>query len=240
MSNFNDEKTDSIAYSDWPHVDKGKGSVVNRSSAQSKAGFIVRSSFQRSEYEEDWTNSHIQKNSTYLDLGDDSFTDWLENKPKWYRNYITALYKRLELNNRGTHNGIWKNREVVRRMDDWYLCHAIANRLEMKDREKRTLWRNFKELDMRSFKKYGKEKCFLVPYCICVLIHNGKQENDKWKVYPGKKYNEEIDFDGLFRPISDLRHRHLLFEQIADESRWEPNEVRSCLEKVRQKTAGGI
>lgn len=148
----------------------------------------------------------ITNNHTYLDPKDESsdqdeIAGW---PPKW---------ERLELINRGIFNGKWSNQTMKRSQDDWYFCRNIACQLGLSKSAKETVWQIFKDLDMRSYRKYEKQsesnysirpsrsdghlasitpvqttyqKHYLVIFAICALLYNRNRSDHQQKYYPGK------------------------------------------------------
>lgn len=151
--------------------------------------------------------SPLMKCATYIDMDD-------VNTRKWDVRGWPSKWKRFELNNRGIYNGAWANKELKRGQDDWYLCQIISCKIELPERLKGRLWQIFKDLDMRSFKKYeressksdsmrwnkwdvehpivrssseGSRKQYLVIFCLGALLHNQAKYDDLPKYYPAKE-----------------------------------------------------
>jgi len=175
--------------------------------------------------------SPITKNKSYIDLDDVPSREWdVSGMPsKW---------KRRELWNRGICNGKWSDQTMKRNQDDWYMCRNIACQLGFSKRMKEALWRIFRSLDMRSFRKYeskskpvctirpndpdvdlptirtirkATQKQYLVVFCICALLHNQNNPDRQSKYYPGEESDSRDKYGVHCRFV-----RNLVDDEIKD------------------------
>lgn len=182
----------------------------------------------------------VTKNRTYLDLTDE-FRDDLktEHGQNWWK--VLLRYKELELVNRGTHLAGNSDRKLSRRIHDWEVCHAIVCHSNLPKQLKKSVWPLYDKLDMRSFKKYdhgttgGMRKQHLVIFCLCVLVYNEAQSDEKMEYYPGKKLRYEPKWDARNRPVDGLQDGHERLADLGAELGFTDDLIRSCLESVRSK-----
>lgn len=186
------------------------------------------------------SSSPTLKNATYIGVQDEEFqreasSDQIED------------YERLELYNRGTHNGKWRiNQTQLHDQDDWYFCRAMTGQMGLSDRERLLTWNVFKSLDMRSYRTIEPSdptytrKQYLVAFCVAVLIYNSEQSEDGLTYYPGtesesnaKGYGCPKVFLQVQRVEADLIDRHQAIERCAERLGFSDEELRSCLEIVR-------
>jgi len=154
-------------------------------------------------------------------------------------------YKRLELLNRGTHNGKWGNQRKQRREDDWYLCQIIANQVGLPESLKDSVDSAYNSLDLRTFKQYegctgssgGMDKQYLVVFCLCALIYNKYCPDDR-RYYPNKqvpnrkKYGAGLRFAGnLTDSVPSDTDEEL--HKFADSMGFSDTDIKSCMEKLR-------
>lgn len=180
---------------------------------------------------------------TYIDVNDeDQFQDHAsEDRIK--------LFTRLELYNRGTHNGKWTIDESAKRdRDDWSFCDALIGQMGLQKWQKELAWHIFKNHDMGSYK--GNEpnkiqedtaKQYLVAFCIGALVYNSCQHDDQWRYYPGKSYECKTKrypsplYWQEAQKVGEDGDTHRRIEKVADQFGFKENEIISCLEKVRAK-----
>lgn len=180
---------------------------------------------------------------TYIDVNDkNQFQDHASEDR-------IELFTRLELYNRGTHNGKWTINESAKRdRDDWSFCDALMGQMGLQEWQKKLAWHIFKYSDMRTYK--GNEpnknsedtaKQYLVAFCVGILVYNGHQDDDQWRYYPGKSYECKTKrypsplYWQEVQKVGEDGDTHRRIEEIADQFGFEEKEIISCLEKVRAK-----
>lgn len=195
-----------------------------------------------------WTFAPFTDNSTFLALNDKEYQSWLDGQPSNRLKGIKKQNKLLQRYNAGTHNRNWRDMTWLRRSDDWYRCGAIASALEMTERQtKRVCDLYDRHIDMRAFptSKYGEQdKWLVVPFCICVLVHNKNQRIDKngdrdkrYAYYPGKSnFPPRKTYAGLiWNEYVAENDRHVHFMDFAESLSLDDKAIISCLERVRKK-----
>lgn len=195
-----------------------------------------------------WTFAPFNRNSTFLAVDDDAFQAWLKNKPSGRGQELKRHYRHLQRYNAGTHSREWRDNKWLKRCDDWYRCHAIADTLEMTEAEKDRVCRIYDEhIDMRSFpsEKFGEQaKWLVVPFCICVLVHNENQptkqtgdRDDRYAYYPGKQnFPPRQTYAGSIRHDYEAANdRYAIFTDYAESLLLDEATIISCLERVRKK-----
>jgi hypothetical protein len=161
------------------------------------------------------------------------------NNREWDIQNAPHKLKRFELLNRGIYNGKWANQELKRGQDDRYLCDAISCQLGIQKSVKQKLLDIFRNLDMRSFKKYDRNinpsytirpisddkvrpqifavglnsvrKQYIVIFSICALLYNSERSEHQSKYYPGCE-SEARDRYGVRRRYV----RNLVDEDLQD------------------------
>ncbi|QLG26867.1 hypothetical protein HUG10_04615 [Halorarum halophilum] len=195
-----------------------------------------------------WTFAPFTRNTTFLDVNDHDYQAWQRGLPSSRRREVEKRDHRFQRYNAGTHNLAWHDNTWLRRCDDWYWCHAISDTLEMTEHQKRRVCRLYDQhIDMRAFpsEKYGEQsKWLVVPFCICVLVHNENQQtkengdrDERYVYYPGKKdFPSRQAYDGSIRRAYDATNdRHILFMEFLEELPLDTPTVISCLERVRDR-----
>lgn len=211
----------------------------------------------------DWTgNDHevvnsvfaspIGDNATYIDFAHYA-GDGIPAKGK--RN----KFWRLELLNRGTHNGKWKDKKKDRRQDRWYLCQNIATQVGLSNSLKTEVCNLYQTIDLGRYKRYEwytkennkpRRKEELVIFCICVLLHNREQtgsstSNKEKKYYPGINHEKELKYGVGGKLVKNMEcespvDRNQLLAKFAqevlkDQLGLDDHLIKSCMEKVRSE-----
>lgn len=159
--------------------------------------------------------------------------------------------ERLELINRGNHNGKWRINQTLRNdSDDWNFCRALTSQMGLSERERVITWRIFKQMDMRTYRSIepgeseATMKQFLVAFCVGALVYNKLHReyewtHDNWKYYPGRTPSKKSKrYQGPKARLDaeqrgDEGDRHQTIEQCAEQLGFTETEIRSCIEKVR-------
>jgi hypothetical protein len=191
----------------------------------------------------DGLGTPLTKCHSYIDINDinpnDREWDIAGNWP--------SKYKRLELLNRGIYNGKWANQELKRGEDAWYLCRNITSQMGLSERLRTRLWNIYKDIDMRSFKNYeishdaatGQRRQYMVIFCLCAHLYNQNRSDRQPRFYPGNEYEDRQRFGVGCRLVSnlidgELNDCHDLLQQFADKLQFKDENIRSCMEKLRQ------
>ncbi|UVE50082.1 hypothetical protein KU306_14410 [Haloferax larsenii] len=163
-------------------------------------------------------------------------------------------YARLELYNRGTHNLKWTVDESAKRDNDDYLfCDALTSQMGLLDWQRKAVWRLFKRMDMRWFKKFDAKrgdgeggiprqyKQYLVAFCIGALLFNENlpERCDKWSYYPTKE-NYPCKSKRYWCPharyraqkMGDEGDSHRVIERVAEQMGFSDEQVESCYQMV--------
>lgn len=190
----------------------------------------------------------FQENRTFIDTGDPDYRDWKDGLKADRRREVDTREQYFHGYNMGTHNRDWRDNTWLRRCDGWYWCWAIADTLEMSKAQKERVCKlNDRYIDMRSFpsEKYGEQaKWKVVPFCICVLVHNENQRvkgdgtpDGRHYYYPGKEnYPARQAFAGsVFRAYDADNDRYKVFSEFEESLPLSTDQIISCLEKVRRK-----
>lgn len=185
-------------------------------------------------------------NSTYLGVTDDQLTDHASEER-------INLYSRLELYNRGTHNGKWtRNQSKKHDNDDFLRSLSITSQMGLPDWQKRAVWRLFKGLKMQMFKRFDTPKGVpeykqdLVIFCLGALLYNRNlpERCEKWSYYPGKEY--ECKSNRYARAEARLKAQqqgdrgdgHRIIERAAEQLGFEEDDIGSCYQMVASKFRG--
>ena len=184
------------------------------------------------------------ENSTYIDAEDSDFQ-------RQAGKATIEKYRKLELYNRGTHNGKWTRDQTQRHdQDDWYFCDALTQQMGLSKTARLLTWRVFKSLDMRTFRSIEPGtpnetmKQYLVAFCVGAHVYNHlhpeyEWTDGAWNYHPARncapKTKRYLRADGRYRAElkGDDGDRHRTIEKCADQLGFPDSDLLSCFEKVR-------